>query len=116
MIATPSLSETCEYKSNFRSSPDPDSVTKQSDQSKRVSNYDPKSHADTNSESANQNFKQIDRCLKRFADSGLWGIEHVSAYLRDQHRRGCRPSTLRSSFAAIYHFFDLPKSIGPNMS
>jgi hypothetical protein len=61
MIATPSLSETCEYKSNFRSSPDPDSVTKQSDQSKRVSNYDPKSHADTNSESANQNFKQIDR-------------------------------------------------------
>jgi integrase/recombinase XerD len=112
MIATPSLPKTCEFKSKFGSSPDPDSVAKQSDQPKRVTHHDPKSNADTDSESANQNLKQIDRCLKRLADSNLWGIEHVSAYLRDQHRRGCRPSTLRSSSAAIYQFLNYLKALG----
>ena len=112
MIATSSLSETCEFKSKFRSSPDPDSFTEQSEYPKRVSNYDPKSNADTNCEPVNQNLDQIDRCLKRFADNNLWGMVHVSAYLRDQHRRGCRPSTLRSSSAAIYHFLTYLKALG----
>jgi integrase/recombinase XerD len=112
MIATTSSSETCDYKSKFRSSLDPDSVTKKSNQPKQVSNYDPKNDADTNNESANQNLKQIDRCLKRFVDSNLWGTEHVSAYLRNQNRRGCRPSTLRSSFSAIYHFLTYLMALG----
>ena len=109
MIATPTPSETCGYRSKFSPSPDPDKVRNQSCQPKRSSNYDPKSDSDTTCESTNP--EQIDGHLKRFADSGLSGIEHVSAYLRDQHRRGCRPSTLRCSFAAIYHFLTYLKAL-----
>lgn len=111
MIATPSSSETSGYKSKFRSLPDPDKVRKPSGQPKQIAKDDSKSDTGTDSESTNQNHKIIDRCLKRLADSYLCGIEHVSAYLRDQNRRGCRPSTLRSSFSAIHHFLTYLKAL-----
>lgn len=106
MIATPTSSETNEYKSRFRPSPEPD----KSIQPKQVSHYNPKSDADTTNDSTDPNPKLIGKCLELFADSNLIGIEHVSAYLRDQNRRGCRPSTLRASFSAIYHFLNYLKA------
>ena len=46
---------------------------------------------------------------KRFLADILWKLrgrdipckEHVEEYLRDQHRRNCKPNTLRNSFLGI---------------
>lgn len=60
------------------------------------------------------NFKnpQIEKYLNRFADKGLPGLFHVTGYLYDQHRRNCRPNTIRSSFSAIFLFLSHLQSVG----
>jgi len=60
------------------------------------------------------NFKNphIEKYLNRFTDNGLSGVVHVKHYLYDQHRRNCRPNTIRSSFTAIFLFLSHLKSLG----
>jgi len=60
------------------------------------------------------NFKnpQIEKYLNRFAEKGLPGFFYVTGYLYDQHRRNCRPNTIRSSSTAIFLFLSHLKSLG----
>ena len=60
------------------------------------------------------NFKnpQIEKYLNRFTDNGLAGLFYVKSYLYDQHRRNCKPNTIRSSSTAIFLFLSHLKSKG----
>jgi len=55
---------------------------------------------------------QIEKYLNRFTDNGLSGVVHVKHYLYDQHRRNCRPNTIRSSSTAIFLFLSHLQSQG----
>jgi site-specific recombinase XerD len=51
-------------------------------------------------------------CLKRVASLSLPGKEEVSAYLRDQNRRGLQPSTTRGTLITIEGFLSFLSSRG----
>jgi len=46
----------------------------------------------------------IEKCLERFEKENLFGQSHVKRYLRNQYRRGCRPSTIRGTIQTIIGF------------
>jgi len=46
----------------------------------------------------------LGRLLQKLSEKDLPGKEHIEEYLRDQHRRNCRPSTLRNSLNSIDTF------------
>ena len=50
--------------------------------------------------------------LKKLSEKSIPGKEHIEEYLRDQHRRNCRPSTLRNSLNAIDTFLAFIKRAG----
>jgi integrase/recombinase XerD len=50
--------------------------------------------------------------LKRLASLDLPGKADIEEYLRDQHRRHCRPNTLRNSFITIEIFLKFVKGTG----
>lgn len=54
----------------------------------------------------------INRILQRLSDRCLCGYEYVNQYLRDLHRRNCRPSTIRGNGTTIILFLSFLKSIG----
>ena len=54
----------------------------------------------------------IDRILRRISEQKLLGIEHVRQYLHDQHRRNCRPNTIRSTGANLTGFLRFLKDSG----
>lgn len=51
-----------------------------------------------------QEVKVVDRLLKKLSKEDLPGKEHLAEYLRHQHRRNCRPSTLRNSHKTVEYF------------
>lgn len=55
---------------------------------------------------------QIDRILSKISEQKLLAAEHVQAYLHDQHRRNCRPNTIRSNGANITGFLRFLKDSG----
>jgi hypothetical protein len=55
---------------------------------------------------------QIDRILRRICDQNLLGLEHVRQYLHDQHRRNCRPNTIRSTGVNLTGFLRFLKDSG----
>jgi integrase/recombinase XerD len=55
---------------------------------------------------------QIDRIVHRLLEQKLLGIEHVRQYLHDQHRRNCRPNTIRSTGANLTGFLRFLKDSG----
>ncbi|MGB5565343.1 MAG: site-specific integrase [Acidimicrobiia bacterium] len=55
---------------------------------------------------------QIDRILRRILEQKLLAAEHVRAYLLDQHRRNCRPNTIRSNGTNITGFLRFLKDSG----
>lgn len=54
---------------------------------------------------------QIKRILQTFSDRCLCGYEFVNQYLRDLHRRNCRPNTIRGNGNTIILFLTFLKSI-----
>jgi len=54
----------------------------------------------------------VDRILHKISEQKLCGREHVSAYLHDQHRRNCRPNTIRSNGNSITLFLAFLKDCG----
>lgn len=58
------------------------------------------------------NNKEIRRILQRLSDRCLCGYDHVKMYLRDVHRRNCRPSTIRGNGTSIILFLAFIKSNG----
>ena len=52
--------------------------------------------------------------LQRLSDRCLCGYDYVKQYLRDLHRRNCRPNTIRSNGTTIVLFLTFYKSIGRN--
>lgn len=50
--------------------------------------------------------------LKKLSEKSIPGKDHIEEYLRDQHRRNCRPSTLRNSLNAIDTFLAFIKRSG----
>ena len=61
---------------------------------------------------SNSKNPQIEKYLNRFTAKELPGFVHVKGYLYDQHRRNCRPNTIRNSFTAIFLFLSYLKSLG----
>ncbi len=61
---------------------------------------------------AKKHYPEITRILQRLSDKNLCGAEHVKVYLRDLHRRNCRPNTIRGSGTTIILFLIFLKSIG----
>jgi site-specific recombinase XerD len=57
---------------------------------------------------------QIKRCIKRLDQNKLFGHPHVTHYLYDQYRRGCRPGTIRNSFESILPFIAHLRNLGSN--
>jgi integrase/recombinase XerD len=53
----------------------------------------------------------ITRTLQRLSDRCLCGYEFVDQYLRDLHRRNCRPNTIRGNGTTIILFLTFLKSI-----
>lgn len=51
-----------------------------------------------------QGLKVVDRLLKKLSKEDLPGKEQLAEYLRHQHRRNCRPSTLRNSHKTVEYF------------
>jgi integrase/recombinase XerD len=54
----------------------------------------------------------LGRLLQKLSEKDIPGKEHIEEYLRDQHRRNCRPSTLRNSLNAIDAFLVFIKRAG----
>lgn len=54
----------------------------------------------------------LGRLLQKLSEKDIPGKEHVEEYLRDQHRRNCRPSTLRNSLNSIDAFLVFIKGAG----
>jgi integrase/recombinase XerD len=52
---------------------------------------------------------QIDRILNQISEQELLGREYVRAYLHDQHRRNCRPNTIRFNSGSIIIFLSFLK-------
>jgi integrase/recombinase XerD len=50
--------------------------------------------------------------LKKLSEKNIPCKEHIEGYLRDQHRRNCRPSTLRTSLSSINTFLAFNKRAG----
>jgi len=61
-------------------------------------------------ESANGRSKALESVLRKLHAKGISGQEYVEEYLRDQHRRHCRPNTLRSTFSSIDIFLSFVKA------
>lgn len=61
-------------------------------------------------EGTNERSKALESILKKLHDKELPGKEYVEEYLRDQHRRHCRPNTLRGSFSSIAIFLSFVKA------
>jgi integrase/recombinase XerD len=59
-----------------------------------------------------QRRRGLQHVLKRLSAMHLAGKEHVEEYLRDQHRRNCRPNTLRNSLITIESFLLFVKQRG----
>ena len=55
---------------------------------------------------------QIDRIVCRISEQKLLGIDHVRQYLHDQHRRNCRPNTIRSTGVNLAGFLRFLKDSG----
>jgi integrase/recombinase XerD len=55
---------------------------------------------------------QIERILHQISEQGLLGLKYVRAYLHDQHRRNCRPNTIRSTGAILAGFLRFLKGSG----
>lgn len=51
-----------------------------------------------------QEVKVVDRLLKKLSKEDLPGKEHLADYLRHQHRRNCRTSTLRNIHKTVESF------------
>lgn len=54
----------------------------------------------------------LQHVLKKLSAMQIAGKGHVEEYLRDQHRRNCRPNTLRNSLIAIESFLVFIKQRG----
>jgi len=61
-------------------------------------------------ERANERSKALGSILRKLHAKGISGREYVEEYLRDQHRRHCRPNTLRSTFSSIAIFLSFAKA------
>jgi len=61
-------------------------------------------------EGANERSKALESVLGKLHDKEIPGKEYVEEYLRDQHRRQCRPNTLRSTFSSIDIFLSFMKA------
>jgi len=61
-------------------------------------------------EGANERSKALESILRKLNDREIPGKEHVEEYLRDQHRRHCRPNTLRSTFSSLDIFLSFAKA------
>lgn len=89
----------------------------QTDQLKRHRSGKDKS---TRSSSVRSNFDRnpftfnplIDRILRKITVQDLMAAEHVRAYLLNQHRRNCRPNTIRSNGGNITGFLLFLKDSG----
>lgn len=46
----------------------------------------------------------LSKLLKKLSEKNIPCKEHIEGYLRDQHRRNCRPNTLRTSLTSIDTF------------
>lgn len=55
---------------------------------------------------------RLGRLLQKLSEKDIPGQEHIEEYLRDQHRRNCRPSTLRNSLNSIDAFLVFIKRAG----
>lgn len=66
--------------------------------------------ADQRLASSNERSKALESVLRKLHGKGISGKEHVEEYLRDQHRRHCRPNTLRSTFSSINIFLSFVKA------
>ena len=61
-------------------------------------------------EGASERRKALDSILRKVNDREIPGKEYVEGYLRDQHRRHCRPNTLRSTFSSLDIFLSFAKA------
>jgi len=61
-------------------------------------------------ERANGRSKALESVLRKLHGKGIPGKEHVEEYLRDQHRRHCRPNTLRSTFSSLDIFLSFARA------
>ena len=61
-------------------------------------------------ESVNERSKVLGSILRKLHNKEMPGKEYVEEYLRDQHRRQCRPNTLRSAFSSIAIFLSFVKA------
>ena len=61
-------------------------------------------------ERANGRSKALESVLRKLNGKGIPGKEYVEEYLRDQHRRYCRPNTLRSTFSSLDIFLSFVKA------
>ena len=60
--------------------------------------------------SASERSKALESILRKLNDREIPGKEYVEEYLRDQHRRNCRPNTLRSTFSSLDIFLSFIKA------
>jgi len=61
-------------------------------------------------EGASERRKGLESVLRKLHAKEIPGKDHVEEYLRDQHRRHCRPNTLRSTFSSIDIFLSFVKA------
>jgi len=54
----------------------------------------------------------LGKLLKKLSEKDIPCKKHIEGYLRDQHRRNCRPSTLRTSLTSIDTFLAFIKKAG----
>jgi len=68
--------------------------------------------ADQWSEQSNGRGRALDDVLQKLQGKEIPGKEYVEEYLRDQHRRHCRPNTLRSTLTSIDIFLSFVRASG----
>jgi site-specific recombinase XerD len=64
-------------------------------------------------EGADGRRKVLESVLRKLHAKEIPGKEYVEDYLRAQHRRNCRPNTLRSTFSSLDIFLRFPKASHP---
>ena len=61
-------------------------------------------------EGASERSKALESILRKVNEREIPGKEYVAEYLRDQHRRHCRPNTLRRTFSSLNIFLSFAKA------
>jgi site-specific recombinase XerD len=110
MIAAHTSQATVQHTPKTRKSPKFDQIAPLSGQSMRSTEQVLEAQNIGTAQPATRRRLYIARSIKRMIDSDLFGHTHVESYLNRLARCGCRDSTIKMNFSALYLFINYLKS------